>query len=265
MAEADGKRLRALVADDEPFARERVRRLLAVEPDVELVGEARDGLEAVAAIRREHPNLLFLDVQMPGKDGFQVLESLAPEETPVVIFLTAYDQYAVRAFQAAALDYLLKPFDEDRFKKAVARARAQVQRLRDEADVALAKVGVVAQGAALVDGARYLERLLIRTGGRVLFRRTDEIDWIEAYGNYVRLHVGKATYLMRESLSRLETRLDPAQFARIHRSIIVQIARIREISPSSQGQSSVLLEEGTRLTVSRRYRRRLPPSLRPAV
>jgi two-component system, LytTR family, response regulator len=261
MAESVGKRLRAMVADDEPFARERVRRLLAEEPDVELVGEARDGLEAIAAIRREQPDLLLLDVQMPGKDGFQVLEALAPEETPIVIFLTAYEEYAVRAFEAAALDYLLKPFDEERFKKAVARARAQVLRLQDDAGGAPTPV---AEGAPPADGARYLERLLIRTGGRVLFRRTDEIDWIEAYGNYVRLHAGAATYLMREPLSRLEARLDPAQFARIHRSTLVQIARIREISPASHGQSSVLLEDGTQLTLSRRYRRRLPPSLMPS-
>ena len=257
MAESEAKKLRALVADDEPFARERVRRLLAEEPDVELLGEARDGLEAVAAIRRERPDLLLLDVQMPGKDGFQVLESLTPAEAPVVIFLTAYDQYAVRAFEAAALDYLLKPFDEERFKKAVARARAQVLRLRDERKAASTQVDEEAESTALADGTGYLERLLIRTGGRVLFRRTDEIDRIEAYGNYVRLHVGAATYLMRESLSSLEARLDPTQFVRIHRSALVQVARIREIIPSSEGQSSVLLEDGTRLALSRRYRRRL--------
>ncbi len=256
MADAEGKPLRALVVDDEPFARDRVRRLLAEESGIELVGEAKDGIEAVAAIRSLKPDLLFLDVQMPGKDGFEVLEDLAPEETPVVVFLTAYDQYAVRAFEAAALDYLLKPFDEDRFKKAVDRARRQSAHLENGQSTVAPETSAIAESTALKDGQPYLERLLIRTGGRVLFRRTDEIDWIEAYGNYVRLHAGASTYLLREPLSSLEAKLDPAQFARIHRSTLVQIARIREIRPTS-----VLLENGEQLTLSRRYRRLLPPTL----
>jgi two-component system, LytTR family, response regulator len=261
MAEVEPKKLRALVADDEPFARERVRRLLADEPAIELVGEARDGLEAIEAVRALTPDLLFLDVQMPGKDGFQVLEALTQAETPVVIFLTAYDQYAVRAFEAAALDYLLKPFDEERFKKAVTRACVQVAQVQNKQPATSVQAGAVAEGAALKDGAPYLDRLLIRTGGRVLFRRTDEIDWIEAEGNYVRLHAGSDTYLMREPLSSLEAKLDPARFARIHRSVLVQLARIREIRSQLNGQSTVVLENGTLLTLSRRYRRSLPRAM----
>jgi two-component system, LytTR family, response regulator len=258
MAEVGPKKWRAVVADDEPFARERVRRLLADETEVELVGEASDGIEAIAAVRALAPDLLFLDVQMPGKDGFQVLEALTPAETPVVVFLTAYDQYAVRAFEAAALDYVLKPFDEERFKKAVTRACAQAAQVHNKQPAGLAQASAVAEGAVLKDGTHYLDRLLIRTGGRVLFRRTDEIDWIEAEGNYVRLHAGSDGYLMREPLSSLEAKLDPTQFTRIHRSILVQIARIREIRPQLNGQSTVVLENGTHLTLSRRYRRHLP-------
>ena len=266
MAEGEPKVIRALVVDDEPLARERVRRLLSGEQDVEVVGESKDGFEAVAGIRKLKPDLLFLDVQMPGKDGFSVLDDLAPEETPVVIFLTAYDRYAVRAFEAAALDYLLKPFDEDRFAKAVARARAQL------AQIAQLKNGSGAMSAAPDEeqatasdalGARvgYLERLIIRDKGRVLFRRADEIDWIEAYGNYVRLHIGRSAYLLRETISGLEERLDPAKFTRIHRATLVNRERIREMRPVLNGNYQVTLQDGTRLTMSRRYRRRLPESL----
>lgn len=263
MAASEANKIRALIVDDEPFARERVRRLLKEETDVELVGEARDGWEAIAAIHTLAPDLLLLDVQMPGKDGFGVLEELDAAQTPVVIFLTAYDQYAVRAFEAAALDYVLKPFDEERFKKALARARAHVARLKGARDdnAHQARDDEAIAGAVLDGQTPYLERLLIRAGGRVVFRRAEEIDWIEAEGNYVRLHAGGAAYLMRETISNLEARLDPARFARIHRSALVQLARIREIRAQPGGQSEVTLADGTRLTLSRRYRRRLPPSL----
>lgn len=263
MSASEANKIRALIVDDEPFARERVRRLLKEEADVELVGEARDGFEAVAAVHALAPDLLLLDVQMPGKDGFGVLAELDAAQTPVVIFLTAYDQYAVRAFEAAALDYVLKPFDEERFKKAVGRAREHVARLKGARDgnAHQARDDEASAGAAPGDQTPYLERLLIRAGGRVLFRRAEEIDWIEAEGNYVRLHVGGAAYLLRETISNLEARLDPARFARIHRSALVQLARIREIKAQPNGQSEVTLADGARLTLSRRYRRRLPPSL----
>lgn len=261
MMESERGKIRALVVDDEPLARERVRRLLADEADIEVVGEGGNGFEAVAAVRARAPDLLFLDVQMPGRDGFGVLENLAPEETPVVIFLTAYDRYAVRAFESAALDYLLKPFDEERFKKAVARARAQLARLAQLKSDGREATADETQADALGGEGKYLERIIIRSGGRVLFRRTDEIDWIEAYGNYVRLHIERAAYLLRETISNLEARLDPEKFVRIHRSTLVQLDRIREIRPLMAGQSKIILRNGAQLTLSRRYRRRLPASL----
>lgn len=250
-----------MIVDDEPFARERVRRLLAAEEGIEVVGQASDGFQAVAAIKEQSPDLLFLDVQMPGKDGFSVLDEIPAEQTPVVIFLTAYDTYAVRAFEAAALDYLLKPFDEERFHKAVARARVQLIRLarfrngdtEDEAQLAQ-----VAGSEASGSQAKHLERVIIKAGGRVIFRRTDEIDWIEAYGNYVRLHLGRSAYLLRETISNLEAQLDPAKFVRIHRSTLIQVDRVREMQPQLGGQYKVILMDGTSLRLSRRYRRNLP-------
>lgn len=270
MAESVLRKTSALIVDDEPVARARVRRLLAEEPDIEVVGESRNGFEALTHIRELAPDLLFLDVQMPGKDGFQVLEDLKAGETPIVIFLTAYDKYAVRAFEAAALDYLLKPFDEERFARAVARARAQLaqpSQLRKVGDASTQMDEGRAETADALVGAdaRHLERIIIRTGGRVLFRRADEIDWIEAYGNYVRLHIEKAAYLLRETISGLEERLDPQKFARIHRSTLVQMDRIREVRPHVNGQWKVILRDGTQLTMSRRYRRRLPATLAEAL
>ena len=252
----DRKKIRVLVVDDEPFARERVRRLLERDEDTVVIGECKDGFEAVAAIEEQSPDLLFLDVQMPGKDGFGVLTDIAADKTPVVIFLTAYDQYAVRAFDAAAIDYLLKPFDEDRFAKALARAKMQ---LTNPAKIETSDEPLTASTDAMSGalGSAYLERIIIRTGGRVLFRNTSEIDWIEAYGNYVRLHFGKSVYLLRETIGHLEARLDPAKFTRIHRSTLVQINRIREMQPQLAGQYRAMLRDGTKLTLSRRYRRNL--------
>ena len=270
MAEGVPRKTSALIVDDEPVARARVRRLLEEEQDIEVVGESRNGVEALTHIRELAPDLLFLDVQMPGKDGFQVLEDLGAEETPVVIFLTAFDKYAVRAFEAAALDYLLKLFDEERFARAVARARAQLAQLaqlKKESDVEGQPGEDRAEAADALGGepTRHLERVIIRTGGRVLFRRADEIDWIEAYGNYVRLHIEKAAYLLRETISGLEERLDPQRFARIHRSTLVQVDRISEVRPLINGQWRVTLRDGTQLTMSRRYRRRLPATLAEAL
>lgn len=250
------KTIRVLVVDDEPFARERVRRLLETDEDVVVIGECKDGFEAVAAIEEQSPDLIFIDVQMPGKDGFGVLTDIPADKTPVVIFLTAYDQYAVRAFDAAALDYLLKPFDEDRFAKALARAKMQLTNPSriETSDEPLTASPDAVSGAG---SSAYLERIIIRTGGRVLFRNTSEIDWIEAYGNYVRLHFGKSIYLLRETIGNLERRLDPANFTRIHRSTIIQVDRIRELQPQLGGQYRTMLHDGTKLTLSRRYRKNL--------
>ncbi|MDQ4121087.1 MAG: LytTR family DNA-binding domain-containing protein [Acidobacteriota bacterium] len=256
-------KIRALIVDDEPFARERVRRLLSEENDIEIVGEAGDGESAIEEIKKQKPDLLLLDVQMPGKNGFQVLENLKPEESPIVIFLTAFDQYAVRAFESAALDYLLKPFDEERFAKSVERARATFRQTRQAKERQVENPSEIETeaSASLSTEEKYLERIIIRTGGRVLFRSADEIDWIEAYGNYVRLHIGEKKYLLRETLAGFEIKLDPSKFVRVHRSAIVQIARIREARKNLSGSYELILQNGEQLTMSRRFARRLPLSL----
>lgn len=258
-------KIRAVVVDDEPFARQRIRRLLEAEADVEIVGEAGNGVEAVSIINRQTPDLVLLDVQMPGKDGFGVVDELPAEKTPLIIFLTAYDKYAVRAFEAAALDYILKPFEPERFTKAVARARAQLAQSRDRTEqpptATTIAVSEKLQGPDSAPSNAYLERVVIRANGRVFFRRADEIDWVEAFGNYVRLHIGAAAYLLRETIGSLEAQLDPQKFVRLHRSTLVQVDRIREIQPQPNGQSKAVLRDGTHLIISRRYRRRLPASL----
>jgi two-component system LytT family response regulator len=244
-------KIRAAIIDDEPFARERVRRLLARDAEIEIVGEAGDGIEAVRLIKEKAPALVFLDVQMPGRDGLEVLAALAPEETPVVIFLTAFDRYAVKAFEAAALDYLLKPFDEDRLEKAVARAKSQLQKT-DAAPPDETETSEIFHSA---EGC--LERVLVKKGGRVYFFKTDEIEWIEAYGNYVRLHFEAATHLLRETISAMETRLDPEKFVRVHRSVLVNRERIREIETLFGGRARIVLESGAELVASRRFNRNL--------
>jgi two-component system LytT family response regulator len=244
--------MRCLIVDDEPLARERLRDLLSGEAGVEIAGECADGRKAVAAIRKLAPDLVFLDVQMPGLDGFGVLEELAPEEIPAVIFVTAYDQYALRAFDAQALDYLLKPFDRERFRRALGRAREQFRRPRGEIEPRL-----LALLEHLEARKPHLERLVIKSAGRIYFLRAAEVDWIEAAGNYVRLHSGKEAHLLRETMNHLETRLDPRRFLRIHRSTIVNIERIKELHPWFQGEHVVILRDGVRLTLGRAYRGRL--------
>ena len=250
------RKLRALIVDDEPLARERVRRLLAADEEIEIIGDCADAFAAIKTVKEHAPDLLFLDVQMPGKDGFAVLDEIKGACTPVVIFLTAYDQYAVRAFEACALDYLLKPFDEERFTKALARAKAQLRRAEETDETTAALLG-----AQEPRGAGALERVVVKTGGRIFFLKTAEVDWIEAYGNYVRLHVGPTAYLLREPISSLEAQVDPTRFLRIHRSALVNIERIREMQPMFHGQYIVILHDGTRLTLSRRYRSKLQKSL----
>jgi two-component system LytT family response regulator len=239
--------------DDEPLARQRLRRLLQDEPDVEIVGECADGGEAVAAIRADKPDLVFLDVQMPVLDGFGVLEAIGLEYLPAIVFVTAYDRYALRAFEYNALDYLLKPFDRDRFRKALERARAHLGRAPDSEE-AQQLLGAVDEFKSQGKG---LERLIIKSAGRVFFLRAEEIDWIEAAGNYVRLHVGKETHLLRDTMSSLEARLDPKRFLRIHRSTMVNIERIQEMQPLFHGDYVVILRDGTQLNLSRGYRQRL--------
>jgi two-component system LytT family response regulator len=246
-------KIRALIADDEPLARERIRTLLSPHADIEVVAECADGKETVLAIQKLSPDLLFLDIQMPELTGFEVLQELDTSAAPAIIFVTAYDQYALQAFEVCALDYLMKPFDAERFQKALERGREQIRRLRSgEVNERL-----LALLEDLERGRKYLERLVIRTGGRVFFLRVDEIDWIEAAGNYVRLHIGAEEHLHRETMNALEQSLDPARFARIHRSTMVNLTRIKELQPWFRGDYVVILRDGHQLTLTRSYRSRL--------
>ena len=244
------KKIKVLVADDEPLARERLSGLLSQEPDIEVVGQARDGEEAVTAIHDDSPDLVFLDVQMPQMSGFDVIEAVGSDKMPLVIFVTAYDQHALKAFQVRALDYLLKPFDRERFTDALQRARRQLE--RDETgDLGRRLLALVKD---LRRDQPRSDRLVVKSGGRLFFLRTDEIDWVEAAGNYVRLHVGPASHLLRETMNAIEGRLDPEKFFRIHRCRIVNMERIQELQPWLNGEYAVLLRTGTRLTLSRGYR-----------
>ncbi|MGB7926358.1 MAG: LytTR family DNA-binding domain-containing protein [Pyrinomonadaceae bacterium] len=249
--------IRALVVDDELLGRQIIREMLETHPEVELIGECVNGHEAIAAIREQSPDLIFLDVAMPELNGFEVLEALKAERMPLVIFVTAYDQYAVRAFEVHAFDYLLKPFDRERFETSLLRARAQVARQKngdyDQRILALLE--------ELKAESKYLERLVIKAEGRVFFLDTEDIYWIEAEGNYVRVHNGKKSHLLRETVSSLEAQLDPKKFLRIHRSAIVKIDRIQELQPWFHGEYRVLLQNGTQLTLSRNYRENLQKAL----
>lgn len=249
----DATRIRALVVDDEPLAREMIREMLENDSEVEIVGECANGRDAVEAIRSSAPDLVFLDVQMPEIGGFEVLESLDPKATPHVIFVTAYDQYAVRAFEVHALDYLLKPYDRERFDAAWNRAKAQIKldrtSRRDQDIIALLE--------ELKAGPRYLERLVIKNGGRVFFLHVQDVYCIEAEGNYVRVYDNQKGYLLRETISSLEEQLDPKQFLRIHRSAIVKIDRIKEMQPWFHGEYRIIMENGKQLALSRNYRSNL--------
>jgi len=246
-------KIRTLIVDDEPLARERIRQLLHKEPDIEILGECADGRDAVAAIGKLKPDLVFLDVQMPELDGFGVLDQLDLPSMPVVVFVTAYDQFALRAFEVHALDYLLKPFDRARFSKALERARERIQH-QSSADLSRQMSELLAD---LKPGTKQPNRLAIKSGGKVLFLRIDEIDWVEAADNYVNLHVGNESHLHRETMAALETRLPADKFMRINRSTIVNIERIKELQPMFHGEYSVILRNGTRLTLSRGYREKL--------
>ena len=247
------KRIRAVIVDDEPLARRRIRRMLAHDSEVDVVGDCGNGKDAIAAIENLTPNLLFLDVQMPEVDGFDVLESIDPERLPFVIFVTAYDQYALRAFEVSAVDYLVKPFDRSRFEKALTRAKSRLasERAGDFSQQTLALL------EELKARANHVERLVIKAGGRAFFLKTDEIDWIEAEGKYVRLHVGKESYLLREAIGSMEAQLDPKKFPRIHRSSIVNIDCVRELQPWFHNEYRVILNDGTALMLSRSCRKKL--------
>jgi len=243
-------KIRALIVDDEPPARDLIAQLLRDEPDVEVVGECANGRKAVAAIERLAPDLVFLDVQMPGLDGFGVLAELSVERWPLIVFVTAYDTHAVRAFEVHALDYLLKPFEYDRLHQAVQRARAQLSRRDGESH----QSQLLALLEDIQKQSENWDRLAVRDSRRITFLKPDEIDWIEADGNYLRLHVGSKSYLLRQTMSTAETRLAPKKFLRISRSALVNLERVKEWQPLFHGDSVLTLEDGTRLTVSRVYR-----------
>jgi two-component system, LytTR family, response regulator len=247
------KTIPAVIVDDEPLGRTLIRELLRGDPEIEVIGECASGGEAIRCIADLHPDLVFLDVQMPEIDGFEVLAALDLARLPLTVFVTAYDQYAVRAFEVHAVDYLLKPFDRERFHRSLQRAKAQL-RLERRSDVSERILALLEEQKVK---SKYLERVVIRANGRVFFLKTSEIDWIEAAGNYVSLHVKKESYLLRETIGGMEAQLDPSAFPRIHRSQIVNLDRIRELHPWSHGEYHVILYDGSQLTLSRTYRDRL--------
>ncbi len=267
--------IRTLIVDDEPAARAGLRQLLAADPEVVVAGECASGREAVAAIQDTAPDLLFLDVQMPELDGFGVLREIGTEGVPAVVFVTAYDQYALRAFEVHALDYLLKPFSDARFRESLTRAKEQVRRGRlGQLSRKLAALLDTYNGSG--DGTRrgdaeqaapagYLERLVVKSGGKVTLLQIGDIEWIDADGDYARIHVGKAAHLLRETMKRLEQQLDPARFVRIHRSTIVNLEKVKELQPFYRGEYVVVLHTGATLKLSRGYRANLEARLGRAI
>ncbi|HEU4642195.1 MAG TPA: LytTR family DNA-binding domain-containing protein [Gemmatimonadaceae bacterium] len=246
-------RLRTLIVDDEPPARERLRLFLADEPEIEIVGECGSGDDALGAIERESPDLVFLDIQMPIMDGFEVLASLDADRLPGVIFATAYDQYALRAFDVHAIDYLLKPFTRERLHEAV---RVALDRLARRG-AAGSDPALRALLDAVRESRRARPRITVRTDGRVLVLQTADIDWVEAAANYVRIHARGESHALRESMKNMEAKLPPELFIRIHRSAIVNVDRIRELQPWFHGEVVVILRDGTRLIASRAFVERL--------
>jgi len=241
--------LRTLIVDDEQLARTALLRLLKKERDISIVGQCSDGEAAAIAIKELKPDLVFLDVQMPEMDGFEVVEAVGVEEMPVTVFVTAYDRYALRAFDANAVDYLLKPFSPDRLARALARVRERFLGRQDKD--AARRLFSLLDSRLQTDYAR---RLAVATGGRILFVAVADIDWIGAEGNYARLHVARNVYDVRETLQALTEKLDPREFVRIHRSTIVNVRRIREVQPWFQGSHIVLLQSGEELRMSRYQR-----------
>jgi two-component system, LytTR family, response regulator len=255
--------IKAVIVDDEALAREAIRLRLKNEPDIDVVGEAADGADAVELLRKIQPDLLFLDVQMPVMDGFEVIESISSDHLPIVVFVTAYDRYALKAFETHALDYLLKPFTASRFHAAIDRARIEVARGGDH--------GTQQRLVELLDerrrarerndgnapGQGYLARLTVKRNQRIALVGVADIDWIESSGNYARLHSHGTSHVVRMTMGELERRLDPARFARIHRSTIVQVDRIQDIIAAWHGDFDVTLRDGTVLRLSRNYRDRV--------
>jgi two-component system LytT family response regulator len=242
-------KIRALIVDDEPLARERVRVLLRDEPDVEIIGECQNGAEAVECTKRLIPDVLFLDVQMPEMDGFELLQNLPAENLPVVVFITAFDQHAVRAFDAHALDYLLKPFKSARFKEAVQRTRDRLAE-KQSGTVARGLLELLAERSA----ANQMKKLAVKNEDKVLFVSVNDIDSIESAGNYVAVHVGKDNHILRETLTGLEAKLPSRQFMRISRAAIVNLERVKELQPMTRSESVIVLKNGRVITTTRSWR-----------
>jgi two-component system LytT family response regulator len=256
--------IKAVIVDDEALARDAIRLRLKGEPDIEVVGEAADGADAVELLRRIQPDLLFLDVQMPVMDGFEVIESVPSDHLPIVVFVTAYDRYALKAFETHALDYLLKPFTASRFHAAIDRARLEVAKSGDHGThqrlIELLEERRRARGRSgdpNAAGQDYLARLAVKRNQRIALIGVADIDWIESSGNYLHLHAHGTSHVVRMTMGELERRLDPARFARIHRSTIVQMDRIQDIIAAWHGDFDVTLRDGTVLRLSRNYRDRV--------
>ena len=265
-------KIRALIADDESAARRGLRLLLERDPEVTVVAEVATGSEAVKRILADKPDLVFLDVQMPEMDGFKVLQAVNGSHVPVIIFVTAFDEHALKAFEVNAVDYLLKPFDDDRFMAALRRAKTEIQ--HRQTDLLGAKLnhllsylesGREIQPPHGRSDTRGADRILLKSGGEIFFLKADEIDWIEAEGDYMKFHTGGRTHLLRETMARLESRLDAKKFIRIHRSTIVNIDRVKKLSPSFAGEYAVILADGTKLKLSRGYHERLQEVLKHAL
>jgi two-component system, LytTR family, response regulator len=245
--------IRTIIVDDEELARRGIELRLAPHADVEIVGHCTNGREAIAAVTEQKPDLMFLDIQMPDLDGFGVLSALDPEQQPVTVFVTAYDRYAIQAFEAHAIDYLLKPFSDQRFEGALRRACQFLRsRTAGEAQHGISAALEERGGSEPRDG--FLDRFVLTGGGRVTFLGVEDVDWIEASGVYVNLHVGSRSHLYRSSLAHLLQRLDPRRFVRVHRSLAVNTERIRELQPRSHGDYTVILKSGTELVMSRGFR-----------
>ncbi len=249
----DGKKITVLIVDDEPLARHGLREILSQEKDLSIIDEAEDGDEAVEKILRHRPDAVFLDIQMPEQNGFEVLAQLSPEQFPLIVFVTAFDEFAIKAFAANALDYLMKPADDDRVRLSVSKIREMI-RLKQGA-VQAGKISSLL--SSMGQDPPHISRIPVKSGNKITFVRTDEIYWLEAAADYVHLHTHGTKHTIRESITVLEKQLDPRLFVRIHRSTIVNLRQIRELRPLHHGEYEVLLTDGTTLTVSRTYRHKL--------
>jgi two-component system LytT family response regulator len=251
------KKVRALIVDDEPLARRTIKDLLAGDPDIEIVGECSTGLEAVNFINKRPPDLLFLDIQMPGMNGFETLAKIDYERIPAIIFVTAFDQYALKAFEVHALDYLLKPFNDKRFEETLRKAKAHIE-LREINNLSQSLLNLLADHAGKetleVKRKSFLTRFMIRAGGRVVFVEASDVDWVSADDYYVKLHVSGKSHLLRVSMNELEEKLDPKRFLRIHRSTIINFDRVKELHQNPNGEYVVVLKNGTELKLSRSRR-----------